>query len=200
MKISEAGKKKILDFYRTSYNKRLGGNAEKVGWSSGHGQAVRFEVLDRVGDLDNASILDVGSGLGDFYGYLEKYHKNFHYLGIDLMPEFTIKAQIRFPNAVFKNIELTDIEGNFDYVVCSGALNTKIPDYKDTYFSMIEKMYSLSKIASAFNFLDIRHHDNDSDFAAFHPKDILEFCRSFAHKAVLVDGYIKWDATIFLYH
>jgi cyclopropane fatty-acyl-phospholipid synthase-like methyltransferase len=200
MRLTTAGKNKILDFYHASYNKSPHNNSAAVGWSSQYGQLVRFMVLDKVGNLDGASILDVGSGVGDFYAYLNNKHKNFNYLGIDIMNDFVITAQKQFPKGNFSNMELADIKESFDYVICSGALNAKIPDYKDVYFSMIKNMYNLAKTAVAFNILDTRHHENDHDFAAFHPEEVLEFCRGFAKKAALISGYLKWDATIFLYH
>ena len=200
MRLNTSSKNKILDFYRDSNSRHTANGAASVGWSSEYGQLIRFEVLDKAGDLDGASILDVGCGVGGFYNYLIRRHKDFHYLGIDIVPEFITRAKNQFPEANFKNMELADVEAKFNYVICSGALNAKIPDYKNIYFSVMQKMFSLAKIAAAFNFLDIRHHDNDRNYAAFHPEQVLQFCRSFARRAVLVSGYLKWDASIFLYH
>ncbi|NVL90353.1 MAG: hypothetical protein HWN69_05065, partial [Desulfobacterales bacterium] len=55
------------------YDKLLGIRAkdhEMVGWGSEESQKCRFGVLCQLDDLSGKSVLDVGCGLGDLYGYL----------------------------------------------------------------------------------------------------------------------------------
>src|SRR5262250_35728 len=58
----------VADFFRLHV--RLYGNDWRaLGWQSRGTQIRRFEVLAEIGPLAQTRILDVGSGLGDLYGY-----------------------------------------------------------------------------------------------------------------------------------
>ncbi len=200
MKFSADDKKKIRNYYKDCLKKHSVDEAEALSWSSRDSQQIRFEALLGVGDLRRKSILDVGSGLGDLYPFLKEKIGQFAYLGIDLVPEMTAKARLKYPGAVFENRDVVDFEGRaFDFVLCSGAMSFKVPDHKEKYFAMIKKMYSLSKEAAAFNMLDRENHVDDELYAAYDKEEIFNFCRDLTPNLKLVNDYSPQDFTIFLY-
>jgi ubiquinone/menaquinone biosynthesis C-methylase UbiE len=75
---------------------------------------------------NNASILDIGTAIGDYPKFLtEKCNKNFYVVGIDSSPNMLEKARANAPKA---NFELMDIrklnfeEKSFDAIICFAIL------------------------------------------------------------------------------
>lgn len=201
MQFTADDKKRIREYY-DSCLKRYGDNkAEALSWSSPNTQLIRFQALIRVGDLRGKSILDVGCGLGDLYPFLQSAVGDFDYLGIDLLPDFIKKAQLKYPAARFENKDVLEFSGPpFDYVLSSGTMSFKVPHHFDKYFAMIRKMFSLARLGLAFNMLDRREHIDDELYAAYDAKEIEAFCRTLAPKVRLINDYSPQDFTLFLYH
>ena len=95
---------------------------QAVDWVSAASQTVRFRVLAGIGRLDGATVLDVGSGLGDLAGFLAEHHPTARYEGCDVNPRMVELARARFPGArFFIGDPLTgDAEGAWDWILASG--------------------------------------------------------------------------------
>jgi len=200
MKFSDKDKKRLRNYYTKSLNTFGINSAKALNWAGEESQLGRFQALTGVGDFDQKSILDVGSGLGDLYHFLCLNYSNFDYLGIDIVPELVEKAKIKYPEANFLVSDILDFNGgNFDFVLSSGALSFKVPDYKDKYFEVIKKMFSLSNIGLAFNMLDIKEHIDDELFAAYDSKEVVELCRKITPRVELINTYLPQDFTIYMY-
>src|SRR5690242_11931798 len=74
----------------------------RVGWKTAESQRVRFEALTRVAPLKNSKILDVGCGLGAFWGYLKEQEIPVKYTGVDLFPGVISEAKKIYPEAKFE--------------------------------------------------------------------------------------------------
>ena len=61
----------IIERYSKRFRKH-GDDIQSLASGNEQRRAIRFQVLSGVGDLNNSSVLDLGCGLGDFYGYLLK--------------------------------------------------------------------------------------------------------------------------------
>lgn len=201
MKIAPEDRKRIQDYYESHLKKHGIYDPQALSWSSPEAQLVRFQALLEVGDLENQSILDVGCGLGDLYQFLKLNFDSFSYLGVDLVPALIKKAKIKYPEAKFIAKDILEFpQKTFDYVLSSGAFSFKVKNHKKVYFKMIEKIYSLSKKATAFNMLDREGHVDDDLFAAYDRGEILSFCQALSPKVRLINDYSPQDFTIFLYH
>ena len=200
MRLHSDSRKKIENFYRAEWQKHRLRRGCSVGWSTRGGQLLRFEVLEKIGPLNRCSLLDVGSGLGDFYDFLSRRQENFNYTGIDVVEEYVNEAARRYPGEVFKHLELADVSEKYDYVFASGALNTKIPDHREFNFSIIRRMFELARVGVGFNMLNVRQHANDDKYSAYEPEEVLAYCRTLTTRVALIQGYLSWDFTIFMYH
>lgn len=187
---------KILSFYDRHIDKHSSG-PRAVGWNDKRSQEARFASLCRVGDLEGVSVLDVGCGFGDLYGYLTEHYGHVDYMGIDINPRYIERAQELYPDATFKVADFEEYAGKpFDYVLASGAFAVKIPNYKEVYFKQIEKMFTLARKGIAFTMLDEKQHPNDETYAAYSVEGVREFCLSLAGDAVVYHDYLPHDFTV----
>lgn len=92
---------KNITFYSALVEK-YGINVKSLDWGSRESQELRFKILSQLTDLNAKSILDVGCGLGDLYGWLEKNNIKTNYKGIDITPKMIEKAKERFINTDFE--------------------------------------------------------------------------------------------------
>jgi trans-aconitate methyltransferase len=84
--------KDLLKTYSTEDEKAMG-------WAI-NSQRVRFEILSKIDDLNNKSVLDVGCGTAKLYQYLIEKFPTMRYVGIDIIEEFL--------NCATKSIENKD--------------------------------------------------------------------------------------------
>ena len=70
--------KHLINLYNSHY-KTYGATPEGLGWGIKDRTALRYQILASRWNLDGTSILDVGCGFGDFYGFLIK-KRNAYYI------------------------------------------------------------------------------------------------------------------------
>lgn len=198
---SNADRKRILNLYGRHIKEYGVYHPGAVGWSSEFSKNIRFEILCQISNMDNRSILDVGCGFGDLYNFLAKRYHNFAYQGMDINPAMIEAARARYPEIPFLTMDFGEYQGQrFDYVLASGALSFKVPDYKQLYFGYIEKMFTLSKLGTAFNMLNFDYHRDDDTFATYSIAEVHEFCSSLTKNVVVRRDYLQHDFTFFIYH
>jgi len=188
------------------YNMRLaryGEDVRALSWGSLESQQVRFQVLSELVELEESTILDVGCGFGDFYGVLKQRVHLKSYLGIDINPGMIAVAKQRFPEANFrvKDIVEDSIYEVFDYVVASGILSLRAPNWKGIMEKVIYQMYELSRVGVGINFLSrytTGKKTSDSYYAD--PARILDFvCRNLSSRVILRHDYRPNDFTLYIY-
>lgn len=188
---------------------RHGTSCRALSFSSVSTQQARFAALLPVlpTTRDTAfSLLDVGCGFADLYGYLlEAGYREVHYTGLDIMPEFTAHAAARYPEATFITgdfLQRGPQGGHYDVVLSSGALNLvneQYPDHYDFVFAMLEQMYQTATQAVAFNLLSAegkRHFAHDARFFYCQAERVLAYCRGKAPATELDHGYLSYDFAI----
>lgn len=182
-----------------------------VGWPSSL-QASLFLIISSIlnsTDKDvKYSLLDVGSGLGDFITILEELSlTNIEYTGIEIIPELLKISKKRHHGYNFLNMDFMSKNFNesFDFIICSGAMNIINTEQRNDHINYIEdfitKMYNLSKKASAFNLLSKSGEDyieDDDIFFYTDPEYILNFCRTLDKEAELKHDYFDYIFTVFM--
>lgn len=178
------------EFYSQAI-KEYGVSAQGVHWNSKYTQYKRFEVLTKQIKkyIKTSSIVDVGSGFGEYYHYLASNNRiPHHYIGVDCEENMVNISRKRFPDIEFfhQNI-LEDTLVPSDYYVCSGALN--ILNKKEVEL-FIKRCFEHSQKAFVFNYL------KNETFSEVTQKDILEIVKTVTTNIKIVEGYLDNDFTI----
>ena len=212
-----SGKQKQIEHFEGLLDKH-GENYLALDWNSSESQRLRYKILQEIliygRKSARISVLDLGCGFGDLYGFFEKEglidrHK-IDYVGYDISAKVIEVAKRKYPQACF---ELVDILENkqvpqFDYVFSSGVLNIRTMDlasHLEYAKSMLQRMCELAKIGVAVNFLSqgarsITKADdlNSGRYYYFDPDEVLNFCRSICGRYILRHDYHPGDFTIYL--
>ncbi|HVZ80123.1 MAG TPA: class I SAM-dependent methyltransferase [bacterium] len=198
--------RKDLTRLEAYYRAQLEGHAapeRRVGWNGPHSQQVRFEALALVGDLRGRTILDVGCGLGAFWGYLKKKRVQADYTGVDLFPNVIAEARRHYPGARFEARVLTARPyraRSFDYAFLSGVFNVKVKDNWAYMRSLLKCVLKQTRKAVAFNVLNAEAGLKEKDRFTVRSEDLVSFGRKLdVSKVGLLDHYHPMDLTLFLY-
>jgi SAM-dependent methyltransferase len=185
------------------YNERLkkyGYNPKTLGWFKGR-QPVRFEILSQIGELNNCSILDIGCGFGDLYGFLTKKGLNIKYTGYDINPSLIKIAKEVYPEAFFevKDVEGEEVNKVFDWVFSSGIFNFKLSDNESFIRSMLRKMFQLSKKGVAADFMSTYVDFKNKELYYTRPEDIFNFCKTLSKRVSLRHDYMPFEFCVYIY-
>jgi SAM-dependent methyltransferase len=178
--------------------------SRQVGWTDRLQQLVAFEMLAGVGELcgsKSLSVLDVGCGQGDFYGYLNGRGFAGHYTGMDLLPEFVQVAHARYPRIVFVVGDILDPTLELkahDYVVASGLFDYRTPDSAERLPRTVRRLFALCRKGLAWNVLNVSPLDRPDLFRA-PPGDLLDLCEELSPWFVLRGDYDAHALTFYLY-
>ncbi|GIW61911.1 MAG: hypothetical protein KatS3mg089_0763 [Patescibacteria group bacterium] len=149
-----------------------------------------FELLCKIVDftnssLMNASVLDVGSGTGDFSEYLRKQGIK-EYVGIDIFPMSVDLAKMKY-NETFICSDFLDykFQRRFDYVFSSGAIAAILDtDNYQILTAFVSKMWRLAEKGVAFNFLTREYtKENDDELFLYDFDEVLRICRNIVKSA-----------------
>lgn len=192
--------KQIIRQFHTERIAQSGGNrAQAQGWKSETTQQARFEVIISLADFNEAKVLDVGCGYGEFCTRLDKEFEKFEYIGLDQQPEFIAAAKQHFQNRENTSFHEVDFSicqlPKVDIVVASGifAYHSSNPEY---YFNMIKKFYEAANASFIFNMLDQDTFNSGSLIVAHNQGKIYQQCQSICENTVVKTGYYPDDFTI----
>ncbi len=153
-------------FYRKAL-RRHGAGPRAVGWTTRRAQTDRFRIIDEAVDLDGASVLDVGCGLGGLYDYLAAQGRRIDYVGIDPVAAMVSRARVMRPEGDFREMSLEgshDVAAfpprSFDYVLASGIFSRRGDCTLETVMRTAELMFGLCRRAAVFNSLSAQSPRN----------------------------------------
>ena len=197
---------KDLSALERYYRRQLTGEQapeKKVGWQTPHSQRVRFEALSAVGPLKGARVLDIGCGLGAFWGFLKENKIPVVYTGVDLFPNVIREARQLHPDAHFQVRRLLSRPfkaKSFDYSFLSGVFNVRVRDNWEYMRAVLLSALRQSRKAVAFNILNAESGLQEKDRFMVEPKELVAFGRGLGvARAHLMDHYHHLDLTLFLY-
>lgn len=189
--------KSILDHYSDLY-KKYGDSPKSLGWGNGR-QSMRFKILSEIGNLQDSSILDIGCGFGDFFGFLKFQKTRFKYLGVDINGNFLKLAKKKYPKA---NFELCDIQNEnftkkFDWVIGTGLTNkaSTYPHLKN----LIKTMFKISKKGVAIDFISNYVDYKDPGIFYTSPETIFKFSKSLTNRVTLRHDYFPFEFCLYLF-
>ena len=170
-------------------------------WEDSASQYRRFDVLLNSVELDGASLLDVGCGVGDLYHYLIIDRKmRLEYTGLDLLDAMIERARSRFPAGKFIAADLTSgplfDPGTFDVVFCSGVFNLRIGDHDKFARTMLPVLVELSRNFLVFNMLHIDSPNKDDQYCYFDPGKVVAWPEIAPLGPRIISGYLPNDFSI----
>jgi SAM-dependent methyltransferase len=166
---------KIANHYRALFAKH-GDSPKSLQWFDEQSQEKRFEVLAAIGDLNGASMLDFGCGLGRFARYLKKRNVSVTYTGVDLVPEMRDHAAREHPEHRFCRPE--ELGGDlFDYAFISGVFNNKRRDNERFFRETAADSFARAKRGLAFNMLCVDVDRRYRDLSYAKPEKVLRFVK-----------------------
>lgn len=180
-------------------------NAPQVaGWLSTQEQELLFSAL-LLFYSPTQSVLDVGCGRADLYGFLRRMFPNndINYLGMDYNANLLNIAERKFP-ALHSKLTAQDIitaeVNQYDWVFGSGLFNLNDhPDMFEYAKIVVDKMYEKATIGVAFNLLTGIPEDlaqSDIDQLIVHNEAVwLKYLISKYNKVILRSDYMLGDVT-----
>ena len=190
---------KIYGYYQNLFE-QYGFDPKSVGWGSKMGkQSSRFEILCQIGNLSDSSILDVGCGFGDLYGYLRYRRMKVRYHGVDINSKLLEVGKKIYPGISLENrdIEKKKFHKKFDWVIASG-----ITSHGSTYSHLsgiMKEMFRICKKGFAMNFVSNKVDYREKNLFYSSPEKILSITKSFANRFVLRHDYMPFEFTLFVY-
>ena len=200
--MNTADKTRVNEFHAAKIERWGPQDPKAVGYFNAATQEARFEVIARLFNFDDKTVLDVGCGNGQLKKHLSERYKNFIYMGIDQQAEFITYAKNKYKND--KQCEF--ILGDFstmqppqaDVVVCSGALSYRC-DEPGYYSRCIQKLFSCARDAFIFNVLDRSMIAPDEHIICHDVSKVAAFCQTLTQRdIVFVTKYIPYDVTFML--
>jgi SAM-dependent methyltransferase len=175
-----------------------------VGHVSTAEQHQLFRILMEIGvNIATDSILDVGCGVADLYGYIGYAEPNRQYLGIDRNLNMVQLARQKYPDAMVVHIALSDLpEGQVDWCLANSIFNLPYTDtpYKELYDG-IELMWQHAGRGVAFNCLsDIEpESQREPGLFYFNATQVFQHCLQRYGTVILRHDYLENDFTVYIY-
>jgi len=206
-------KEKQIDYYENLLKKH-GDHYLSLDWKSPQSQGQRFKIFKDLVTMARKnkyfSVLDIGCGFGDLFGYFKNAGGKFDYAGYDISPKIIESARKKYPDARFEVRDILEDKNpeKFDFVFCCGALNINFGDREEHLRfigSMLLRMFELCNIGVGVNFLSSQaiYHLPDESFKESQyfyskPEEIVGFAKGITNRFILRHDYHPGDFTLYL--
>ena len=171
-----------------------------VDWASRRSQLARFAVLADNVDLEGASLLDAGCGVGELWAYLKDRNIRCDYLGVDLMQQMTERAGRLHPDGRFQcaDILTQDPFGGrrFDVVFCSGMFNLTFGHNMEFLPMALGRLWEFAGRTLVFNLLHHRAGGAGKRYFYYDPAQVLPLLEPLGCRCRLLDDYLPNDFTV----
>jgi SAM-dependent methyltransferase len=197
-----------IEILKKHYEPRLekySENSKILDWENPGAQYKRFSALTDNYDLRGKSVLDVGCGCGDFYGWLDGCGISAGYYGVDILEKMVKKAAESYPEAEFHcadifspDFAVKDEFGleQFDVTFTSGIFNLNAGNNAAFFRRAVPVLSALSKQAFVFNLLNPESPDKDERYFYVDPETAIDLASGYADKIEMVQGYLDNDYTL----
>jgi ubiquinone/menaquinone biosynthesis C-methylase UbiE len=182
--------------------RKFGYGAQSVGWKSKDQQALRFRVLTQNVELANQTIIDIGCGFGDFYGFLcESGSIPMQYTGIDISDEVLKVAEKNYHNiseVTFQNRPLMSrADQIFDFAVASGSMNYRFARDMNEYIEEFLRIYEpCVRKGLLINLMSTKVDYIQEIHAHYSPDYVEAVFRKYFRNVRVIEGYGLYEFTI----
>jgi len=199
----EEDRAEAVERYRARY-RQFGYDPRALGWNKGR-QQVRFAaVFDTIG-MAFDSVLDVGCGFGDLFGYLTERGWRGTYLGVDLCPELLDEGRKRFGpmGARFECVDLSaePLQYTADVAVAIGVFNHRLKgDNLEFIAQMLHAMWARSTHAIVADYLSSTANRPRPELFHANPEDVLRLAFGFSKRVRLEHSYMPFEFLVAVWH
>lgn len=174
-------------------------------WADAASQHTRFEVLAAAVELAGKCLLDVGCGLGDLLGFLDRRRVDVDYTGVDIVQKMIVSARARHRAGRFlcadvfaaDPAEIAEIaDRRYDVVYCSGTFNLDLGNNREFLPRAVGRLLDLTDGHVVFNLLHARSADQYSHCFYFEPADVLRLLEPLGCRCDIIDDYLPADFTV----
>jgi SAM-dependent methyltransferase len=189
--------------YEARY-RQFGYDPRTLGWHKGR-QRVRFAAaLEAVG-TQFGSLLDVGCGFGDLFGYLKDRGWQGNYLGLDICPELIEEGRQRYEprGARFECLDLSSdtLAFHADVAVAIGIFNQRLKgDNLDFIAQMLHAMWAHSTQAIVLDFLSTTADRPRSELFHAEADVILRMALGYSKRVLLDHSYMPFEFLVAIWH
>jgi SAM-dependent methyltransferase len=196
---------KDLSWIRARYDERLeqfGDDIRTLGSGTEERRRLRFDVLREVGIAAGDSVLDLGCGFGDFYGYLASAGVAVDYLGLDINSKLIDVAAKKYPSARFSTADFFgDAVPAVDYVVASGTFNLALraDDNYDYAARVLRRAASLARKGVAIDFHTSYVDFRVDDIFYYEPERLFAIAKAITKRVTLRHDYPLFEFCVYLF-
>jgi SAM-dependent methyltransferase len=168
-------------------------------WASPTTQAIRFEAIRNLEDMNGKSLLDVGCGRADLLEFLLRHGvRPADYIGIEAVDALADAAESkRLPNTTILRADFVAeplrLFVGADVVILSGSLNTADDP---AFYATLSRAYDATAQSVVFNFLSSTRLAGQSYLYWRRPEDVLRFVRGLSPHVTFLQDYLAGDMTV----
>lgn len=174
-----------------------------LGFGRRASQEKRFAAALGLGNFHGKRLLDVGCGFGDLLAWLNSRGIEPRYTGVDIVRPMIERCRKRFAGTGAKFLigdALSFVADEpYDYVVASGIFGYAAKDTKARVRPTLERLFNLTRVGMAVNFLSRRATTRSPGRLYLHPSDVLQFALKLTPAVRLDHTYMPNDFTLCLY-
>lgn len=187
-----------------------------LGWAAScfidaDAQFLSYKTISKYLVFDNASLLDVGCGQGDFLNFIYQNKLNdkiTRYKGIDVSDRMIEHASKKFSYKFFSQENfLSDKKYDFDISIAVGTFNIRCFDEDQDQINYlknnIKKMYESSKRSCALTILSYHGYEEvkkDNRLFWYEPWEILQYCFSLTDSVIIDHASLPAEFILVLHH
>jgi SAM-dependent methyltransferase len=187
--------------------RRFGYGYRALGFGRRSSQEKRFGAVLALGALHGKRLLDVGCGLGDLLAWLHARGIEPRYTGMDICRPMVERCRSRFGTQMGED-KVRFVIGDaltfpcdepYDYIVASGIFGYAAKDARKRVQPTLERLFDLTRIGLAVNFLSRRAPSRSPGRLYLHPADVLQFALKLTPAVRLDHSYLPNDFTVCLF-
>ncbi|AEJ60826.1 Methyltransferase type 11 [Spirochaeta thermophila DSM 6578] len=187
--------KRLKKFSRSPRERHLA-----VGWESRDAQERRFRVLLDHVPLEGGSLLDVGCGLGDLYGFLKREGVACDYTGMDILPAMVEQARTSWPEGRFMVGDVCSEDlfppHSFDVVYASGMFNLRVKDNYAFLGRALGVFRSLARRAVVCSMLSVKSPFPEPEYFYYEVDRVRRLAEAGPWRVEVMEHYMDNDLTL----
>ena len=148
-------------------------------------------------------ILDIGCGIGRFYGFLKETRRTCRYTGYDIVPEYVARCRELYPEIAVqeRNIPRQEIEGEFDTIVASQVFNHPYSHARnlEVLEGVLGAAFRACRYSVSIDMLSTYVDYQESHLFYYHPEQVFSMAKAITRRVLLRHDFAPFEFCIQLY-